>query len=59
MEIVNNISMSDRKLHGNDTFSFSCSKELECFNRCCRDINLFLTPYDILRIKRRLKIPSY
>jgi Fe-S-cluster containining protein len=60
MEIVKNIvSIPDRKLHSNDAFSFSCSKELECFNLCCRDINLFLTPYDILRIKRRLKIPSY
>lgn len=60
METVNNsINISDRKLRNNDSFSFSCRKELECFNRCCRDINLFLTPYDILRIKRRLKIPSY
>src|SRR4030042_84137 len=46
------------KLGINDSFSFNCYKELECFNKCCRDINLFLTPYDILRIKRRLKIPS-
>jgi Fe-S-cluster containining protein len=60
MELVNNIvSIPDRKLRNNDSFSFSCHKELECFNFCCRDINLFLTPYDILRIKRRLKIPSY
>jgi len=42
-----------------DSFDFRCGKDLECFNKCCRDINLFLTPYDILRIKRRLKVPSY
>lgn len=53
------ISIPTERLHNNDSFSFSCRKELECFNRCCRDINLFLTPYDILRIKRRLNIPSY
>jgi Fe-S-cluster containining protein len=41
-----------------DSFSFGCNSDLECFNRCCRDINLFLTPYDILRIKRRLGITS-
>jgi Fe-S-cluster containining protein len=41
-----------------DSFLFSCNRNLECFNRCCRDINLFLTPYDILRIKRRLGITS-
>ena len=60
MEIVNtNSIISTGRLHNNDSFSFSCRKELECFNRCCRDINLFLTPYDIIRIKRRLKVPSY
>jgi uncharacterized protein len=59
MEIINSDSIiSKGRLHNNDSFSFSCSRELECFNRCCSDINLFLTPYDILRIKRRLKIPS-
>jgi Fe-S-cluster containining protein len=42
----------------NDSFNFSCSKELDCFNKCCRDINLYLTAYDILRIKRRLRILS-
>jgi Fe-S-cluster containining protein len=41
-----------------DSFDFSCGSHLECFNRCCRDINLFLTPYDILRIKKRLKIST-
>ncbi len=41
-----------------DTFSFGCDSGLTCFNKCCRDINLFLTPYDILRMKRRLRIPS-
>ncbi len=41
-----------------DSFAFSCSNELECFNKCCRDINLFLTPYDILRMKRRLGVTS-
>jgi len=60
MEIINNIvNISAGTLRDNDSFSFGCRKELECFNRCCRDINLFLTPYDILRIKRRLKLPSY
>lgn len=59
MKILNNTGMSGRRLHDGDSFSFSCGKELGCFNRCCRDINLFLTPYDILRIKRRLKVPSY
>jgi uncharacterized protein len=50
--------MNSVKLSLSDSFSFSCGKELECFNMCCRDINLFLSPYDIVRIKRRLGITS-
>ncbi len=41
-----------------DTFKFSCSKNVACFNECCKDVNQFLTPYDILRIKNRLGISS-
>lgn len=47
-----------KRLGKDDSFVFSCSKDLECFNKCCRDINLYLTPYDILRIKRKLGITS-
>lgn len=45
-------------LSANDTFRFSCSAQVPCFNECCRDLNQFLTPYDILRLKNRLGIPS-
>lgn len=41
-----------------DTFRFSCSKDVPCFNQCCRDLNQFLTPYDILRLKNHFKISS-
>ncbi len=51
-------TLSSDSLGPNDSFSFGCNCALECFNRCCRDINLFLTPYDILRIKRRLGMTS-
>lgn len=53
------IDIQPEKLGINDSFTFNCNRELACFNMCCRDINLFLTPYDILRIKRRLNMPSY
>ncbi len=45
-------------LSAESSFSFSCHKNLPCFTQCCRDINIFLTPYDILRIKKRLGISS-
>ncbi len=30
---------------------FHCHKDITCFNECCRNIDLTLTPYDILRLK--------
>ena len=45
-------------LSENDTFLFSCSKKVRCFNECCRDLNQFLTPYDILRLKHCLDLSS-
>ena len=41
-----------------DNFSFVCSPNVSCFNECCRDLNQFLTPYDVLRLKQALGIPS-
>lgn len=41
-----------------ERFRFSCSEQVPCFNECCRDLNQFLTPYDVLRLKKRLQLPS-
>jgi Fe-S-cluster containining protein len=41
-----------------DHFSFKCASCVPCFNDCCRDLNQYLTPYDILRIKTHLGISS-
>lgn len=39
-------------------FPFACKDTLPCFTQCCRDVNIYLTPYDILRLRRTLKIGS-
>jgi hypothetical protein len=39
-------------------FRFACHPGVACFNECCRDLNQFLTPYDVLRLKRSLGLPS-
>jgi hypothetical protein len=52
------VSRQYRKLSLNDKFKFLCHKRLSCFNVCCRDINIFLTPYDVLRMRRMLWLPS-
>ncbi len=46
------------RLKPDDIFHFSCHSKLSCFNACCRNKHLPLTPYDILRIKTNLCIHS-
>ncbi|MGD9134326.1 MAG: hypothetical protein PVF78_11800, partial [Desulfobacterales bacterium] len=41
-----------------DVIRFNCDEKLECYTRCCRDITIFLTPYDVLRMKNALQISS-
>ncbi len=41
-----------------EEFKFSCHRGLACTNRCCRDINIFLTPYDVLRMRRATGLSS-
>ncbi|MFH1563290.1 MAG: YkgJ family cysteine cluster protein [Nitrospirota bacterium] len=50
--------MDSQRLTLESKFKFSCHKGLACYTRCCRDINILLTPYDILRIKNRLNFSS-
>ncbi len=37
---------------------FQCRKGIACWNACCSNIDISLTPYDILRLKRRFDISS-
>jgi len=41
-----------------ESFRFECSPGVACFNACCRDLNQFLYPYDILRLRKRLGLSS-
>jgi Fe-S-cluster containining protein len=41
-----------------DTFHFSCNPGINCFTQCCQDVNILLTPYDIVQMKNRLGISS-
>jgi uncharacterized protein len=47
-----------RRLEAGESFHFACHPGLACFNRCCRNLNLFLYPYDVLRLKRRLGLTA-
>ena len=50
--------ISGRCLASGDRFRFRCHPGIGCFNRCCRNLNLFLYPYDVLRLKNCLGISS-
>jgi Fe-S-cluster containining protein len=42
----------------NKEIQFSCHKGIGCWNACCANIDISLTPYDIIRLKKRLGISS-
>jgi len=51
-------NLPGKRLECDDTFSFQCHSGLDCFNLCCRNLNLFLYPYDIIRLKKYLNITA-
>jgi Fe-S-cluster containining protein len=40
------------------SFRFACHPGVACFTECCRQLDLVLTPYDVLRLKNRLGMTS-
>ena len=38
--------------------TFRCYKGISCFNACCRQADVTLAPYDIIRLKKRLGMTS-
>jgi len=47
-----------RQLSADDRFAFACHPGVPCFNRCCADVNIVLTPLDVLGLARRLELPT-
>lgn len=43
---------------GNSEFQFSCHPGVDCFTVCCRNVDMILYPYDIIRLKQALGIDS-
>ena len=43
---------------GSKVIQFQCRKGIACWNSCCSNIDISLTPYDILRLKHRFEINS-
>jgi Fe-S-cluster containining protein len=56
--ILSSLPPLHKRLYLADTFPFACHKGLACFGTCCRNRDLTLTPYDVLRLKNALKLHS-
>lgn len=46
------------ELKPGESFRFACHPQVPCFNACCSDLTLMLTPYDALRLRRAIKVSS-
>jgi len=57
-EMAQKILKDAPKLKKDDEFNFACQPGIACFNKCCRDVNIVLTPLDILRMARRLEMTT-
>jgi Fe-S-cluster containining protein len=45
-------------LEGDKVIKFQCRKGIDCWNACCSNIDISLTPVDVLRLSRRLDIST-
>lgn len=48
----------NRRVFEKDTIRFDCHPEVACFTRCCKDADMYLYPYDIVRMKNRMRMLS-
>ena len=48
----------NRYLLGEGTFQFACHSGVACFTRCCHNADMYLYPYDIIRLKQCLGLTS-
>lgn len=46
------------RLAPSESFNFSCHPGVTCFTECCRMLELALTPYDVLRLRRATGLSS-
>lgn len=47
-----------KRIEQDAPFSFSCHPAVSCFTECCRQLELALTPYDVLRLKKACGLRS-
>ena len=58
MTVDSNLIPEGRTVVDAEPFKFHCHSEVECFTNCCRKLELYLYPYDVLRLKNCLNMHS-
>ncbi len=58
MKIRDGQGQTPSYLTWDDDFCFECKPGIDCFNSCCRDVTIFLSPLDVLRLRSALKMTS-
>ncbi len=48
-----------RAMAAESSFRFHCHPGVSCFTACCRDLELALSPYDVIRLKQALALSSH
>ena len=46
------------RLKPDEEFTFDCHPGVSCFTECCRMLELSLTPYDVLRLRKGTGLTS-
>jgi Fe-S-cluster containining protein len=52
------VTIENRHIRDGEQFPFQCHPGLSCFTNCCRNADMYLYPYDIIRMKNKLGITS-
>jgi hypothetical protein len=46
------LTVTTKDIQADDPFVFACHKGVSCFTECCRMLELALSPYDLLRLRK-------
>lgn len=46
------------ELEKDSSFNFECGSQMPCYNKCCNDADIALSPYDVARLSRNLGLDS-
>ena len=58
IELDDSQGLPEGAIDDDTLFSFDCNPGVSCFNLCCHNLNLFLYPYDVIRLKQHLALSS-